>query len=99
MIAAYIPPNYPVSRGRACIDYIEELLVEVKRRINDPFIILGGDFNQWPAEESIAEFADFSEIQVGSTRGDRAIDRFFSNMGRSIDSSGSVPPLDADSGD
>ena len=98
VVAAYIPPNYTVPRGRACIEYIEELLVEIKRKINDPFIILGGDFNQLPAEDSLAEFPDMSEVHVGPTQGDREIDRMFTNMGLSIKSTGTVPPLDADEG-
>ena len=98
VIAAYIPPNYIVSRGRGCVEHIEELIVQVKRTYNDPFIVLGGDFNQWQAEEAIHEFPDMTEAVVGQTRGDRAIDRFFTNMGRSIESSGTAPPLDSDDG-
>ena len=95
VIAAYVPPNYAVGRGNACIEYIEDLVVEAKRLFSDPFIVIGGDFNQWAADQCVAEFPDMTETLVGATRGDRAIDRLFSNMGRSLESSGTVPPLDS----
>ena len=95
IIAAYLPPNYTVPRGTACMEYVEDLIVEVKRRFSDPYIVLAGDFNQWRVEESLVEFADISEVPVGPTRGDREIDRIFCNMGRSVATSGTVPPLDS----
>ena len=95
VIAAYLPPNYTVPRGRSCLEHLENLLIEVKRRFNDPYIVLAGDYNQWPAEDAVAEFPDVSEVIVGPTRGDRSIDRIFCNMLRSVTSSGMVPPLDS----
>ena len=41
IIACYIPPNYIVGRGKECLAYIEDVLLEVKRRYRDPFIVLG----------------------------------------------------------
>ena len=95
VVAAYMPPNYTVARGNACLEYLEDLIVEVKRRYSDPYIILGGDFNQWAADQAVAECPDICEIPVGPTRGDRSIDRVFCNMSRSVTASGTVPPLDA----
>ena len=36
IVAAYIPPNYPVARGRACLDYIEQCVLEIKNKYRDP---------------------------------------------------------------
>ena len=58
--------------------------------------MIGGAFNQWAAESAVVEFPDISEVLVGPTRGYRAIDRIFTNMGRSLGSSGTVPPLETD---
>ena len=96
VIATYLPPNYTVPRGAAALDYIENLIVHVKQKFKDPFIALGGDFNQWEGETAVAEFPDLREVDVGPTRGDRAIDRLFTNMGRSTIASGTVPPLETD---
>ena len=96
VIAAYLPPNYTVPRGAGCLEHIENVLVHVKQRFKDPFIALGGDFNQWSGEDAIAEYPDMREVLVGPTRGDRAIDRLFTNMSRSLITSGTVPPLEAE---
>lgn len=68
----------------------------MKQKFDDPFIVLGGDFNQWPGEQIIVEFPDVSEVDVGSMRGDRSLDRIFCNLGRSMESCGTVPPLETD---
>ena len=80
IVAAYIPPNYNAARGAACIDHIESVIVEIKRRYRDPLIALAGDFNQWRIQDGLMEFPDIRESLVGPTRGDRAIDRTFTNM-------------------
>ena len=96
VIAAYLPPNYSVPRAASCIEYIEGVLIEVRRQYRDPYIVLGGDFNQWSIQDATAEFVDMREIHVGPTRGDRAIDRLFCNMSRSVTASGTVPPLETE---
>ena len=68
----------------------------MKHKYRDPYILLGGNFNQWPAQDSILEFPDMSEVLVGPTRGDRSIDRIFSNIGRSLTAAGTVPPLETE---
>ena len=44
-VACYLPPNYTVPRGREALDHIEDVVREVKSRYQDPFIVVGGDFN------------------------------------------------------
>ena len=95
-VACYIPPGYNVPRGRAAVRYVEDVLMEVKRRYRDPFIVVAGDFNQWEIEEAIAEYPDLRESDVGPTRKDRCLDRIFTNFGRSEISCGSLPPLETE---
>ena len=45
IIACYMPPNYTVDRSNRCIEYIYQIIVELKRRYKDPYIVLAGDFN------------------------------------------------------
>ena len=46
VIGAYLPPNYSIARGQAALDFINDLVPDIKRKFRDPFIIVGGDFNQ-----------------------------------------------------
>ena len=97
-VACYLPPNYAVPRGRDALDHIENVVRELKRRYRDPFIVVGGDFNQWAVQDALAEFPDLREMDVGPTRHDRCIDILFTNFGRSVTDSGTVPPLEPEPG-
>ena len=98
VVAVYIPPNYPKVRADACLDYISDVISEIKRSIDSPIIVVGGDWNQWPVEAVLDDHADMSEVEHGPTRGDRKIDRFLVNFARSISESDTLPPLDDGSG-
>ena len=68
-IACYIPPNYPVPRGRGAMDFITQCLNQAKQKYDDPMIVLGGNFNQWDIGESMSDFVDFHEAQGVVQRG------------------------------
>ena len=58
--------------------------------------MVAGDFNQWKINEVLEDFVDLSESDVGNTRGDRSIDRIFSNVREREVDVGTVPPLETD---
>ena len=76
------------------MDFIASAVSHAKAKLNDPLLVVAGDFNQWRVEEALADFPDLAEHQVGNTRGDHSIDRIFSNI--DVRSSGTVPPLETD---
>lgn len=47
VIAAYIPPNYVVGRGKAPLEFVAGAVPEVKRGFDKPLVVVGGNFNQW----------------------------------------------------
>ena len=95
VVAAYIPPNYTTIRAHGCIDYINGIIIEMKRRYKDPYIIVSGDFNQWPIQQAVEDFLDIKETAAGPTRGTRTIDRTFSNLDNII-GAGTLNPLQTD---
>ena len=99
VVAAYIPPGYDTKRGKGALDFIEDTLIEVKRRYQDPFLVIGGDFNQWRIDNCLANFDNIKEVKVGNTRGSRAIDRLFLNIHRSVTDSGTLSPLETEDED
>ena len=94
VLACYLPPGYNAARGRACLDYITDLVIEVKTCYRQPYIVVVGDFNQWPIHEALGDYADITESTVGPTRGSRSIDRIFTSFGDCIRDSGTLPPLE-----
>ena len=96
VVACYLPPGYNRERGNKALNYIEDVVVQLKRKFQDPYIAIAGDFNQWRIQESTSNFADLSEVEVGPTRGSRAIDRIFLNMSRAVVESGTLAPLETE---
>ena len=93
IVAAYIPPNYTVVRGRACLKHVSDLILEIKRRATNPYIVVAGDFNQWPVSEALVDYPELVEVSTPPTRDDRHIDKIFTNWNDDIYDSGCVPPL------
>ena len=87
-----------VPRSRAALSYIEDVVIEVKCRYKDPFIVVAGNFNHWPIDRALADITDIREANFGPTRKDRCIDEIFSHFSRAINASGTVPPLEVEPG-
>ena len=85
VLACYIPPGDNAQRGNACLEFIEDLIIHLKRKYSNPFIVTGGDFNQWKIEDVMADFPDLSEAEVGPTKGNHSIDQTFTNFGMITD--------------
>ena len=96
ILAAYIPPGYSVPRGRACLQHIADIVLDIKGRHTDPLIVCAGDFNQWDIADSLAEYSDIFEIFSPPTRADRKIDKIFLNWPDDVHESGCLPPLETD---
>ena len=77
------------------MDFMAGMVTQAKIRLDDPLIVLAGDFNQWKMEEPLSDFPDVVENAVGPTRGDRCIDRVFSNL-PGVSVTGTLPPLETD---
>ena len=79
-----------------CLEHVADIITEVKRRFRDPYLAIMGDFNQWKVGEALIDFADVAEVQVGSTRGSRSIDRIFVNFSRALSNYGTLAPLETE---
>ena len=88
VIACYVPTNYSATRAGNCLEYIGQIVTEIKRRYKDPYVAVTGDFNQRDLALALEEFADMA----GPTRGDRIIDRTFKNFNQVVEV-GTVSPL------
>ena len=64
-VAYYLPPGMTVSRGWACLRYIEDIVIEIMWRYRDPFLLVTGDFNQWEIQEALEDFADVGRPMSG----------------------------------
>ena len=93
VVAAYVPPNYLVARGKLCLSHISDLVFHIKNTNPNPLILVAGDFNQWDLAGALAEYCDMVEVQTPATRGDRHIHKIFMNWNEHVEESGCIPPL------
>ena len=97
IIAAYVPPNYAVPRAKECLKVIYNSIMDIKRRFEDPYIVVAGDFNQWKIDSALEDYVDLWEISGGPTRGGRTIDRVLSNLPPPQSTTCAVhPPLESE---
>ena len=96
IIAAYIPPGYAVPRGRACLEKISDLVIELTEKMDGAYLIVTGDFNQWKLGDTLADFPTLWELNAGPTRGDRRIDLIFSNFDQNCTSGKIMRPLETE---
>ena len=96
VVACYMPPNYSVTRGKDCLSYITDLVLHLKRMYKDPIFYIAGDFNQWDLTSALVDYQDLVEAPVGPTRGNRSIDRTFTNISEHIVTATVLPPLESD---
>lgn len=96
VIGAYIPPNYTVPKAKASIQYISDIILDIKTKYEDPYIAIAGDFNQWKAEDAVRDYPDINEISTPPTRQGRNIDRVFINWKEDLVEAGCLPPLESE---
>ena len=99
VVAAYIPPGYKVPRARNCLQHIADVVLTIKNKYEDQLILVAGDFNQWDITGALAEFSDMLEVVTPTTRGDRKIDKIFTNWHEHVEEGGCCPPLQTDAED
>ena len=92
VVAAYMPPGDSVQRGKACLAHIGRIVLDAKRRYNEPMIVVASDFNQWDIKSALDDYVNLEKVDAGATRGARSIDRVFLNFGSAITKKGTVPP-------
>ena len=97
-LVCYAPPNLTPTRSTELLEYVSDVVSELKRKFRDSLIIVGGDFNQWPVEDILEDHPDLTESKHGPTRGDLSIDRTFTNFGRSISEALTLEPLETEDG-
>ena len=67
---------------------------ELKKKLDEPMIVVAGDFNQWDIEAALADYTDITQINGGLMRGIRTIDKLFVNFSSSMTDSVALRPLE-----
>ena len=73
-IVAYIPPHYNSQQNKSFYDAVNDSLMGLKTKYNNPYMIVGGDFNRQDIYEATREYPEIKTVTTGPTRGNAILD-------------------------
>ena len=79
VVVVYVPPSYDSETSEECLKYINNTLIQLRGRYNDPFVIVGGDFNKRDIKKATQDFPDIKPVHTPPTRGRNVLDIIATN--------------------
>ena len=98
VFTAYLPPKMTTERLVEFCDFLADTIEGIKEEMNDPVIIITGDFNRKNITRAIQDFPDIQLLPTPPTRGTATLDLTYSNLGTKLHHSDVLPPLEANDG-
>ena len=93
-----MPPKLHAEEGIEFLTLPSDVISEAKRKLDQPLIIVVGDFNQFDPSPYLSDHPEVKEVRAGPTRGERHIDRIYTGFQWKIKEKGVVAPLQANVG-
>jgi hypothetical protein len=80
VIGVYLPPKMTANQTKEALENVCLAVLKVKEEFQNPYIVIGGDFNGRNFEDSISDYPDLSVLITGPTRGSATLDKVACNM-------------------
>ena len=74
VICIYIPPWYKADESKECLEHLEGLIAMLTKRYRDPYILVGGDFNERRIGTAIRGSKNIKVVNTPPTRGNKTLD-------------------------
>ena len=98
VVVTYVPPWYNAQQNRSLYSYLNDVVLTLKNKYENPIILLGGDFNRRDVKEAVRDYSDMSIIKTGPTRGDAVLDIGIGNINETLIDQGTLEPIQSDGG-
>ena len=96
IFAVYIPSRARAPQVKSIMQLLSNEISKIKTEMNDPIVIVAGDYNKKPFDESIVDFPNIAVLETGHTRGSETLDYIMTNI---QDCTATVkPPLESFTG-
>lgn len=79
VFGVYLPAKMRAKQALNAMEMLAEEISRVKTELNDPMVVIGGDYNKKPFNMSIANFPDITVIPTGLTRKDETLNLVMTN--------------------
>ena len=96
IFAVYYPPKLRASDVRESLLCISDCISQLKLKHKNPYVLIGGDVNQFPINEAIDDHDDIGLLPTLPTRGDACLDVIASNFNDQISDHFVEAPLETD---
>lgn len=80
VLAVYIPPSYNADRSRRALQYVNDCLLLLSSRYDNPHIFVGGDFNRRDAKQATRDLPSIKIVPTPPTRGRSTLDIILTNV-------------------
>ena len=77
VLALYIPPSYNAEENRRFLAYLNDCLIIIKSRYNDPYVFIGGDVNKRRLNAALCHYPGVKRINTAATREYNVFDQLF----------------------
>ena len=91
VITVYIPPTQLVAQTNALWEAIADTVEQAKREHGELYIIVGGDTNNRPLANALADFPNMTVVNTGPTRGQAKLDEIATNFGGVVEANVFAP--------
>ena len=93
VINVYIPPWYNAQQNRSLLSYTNDVVLALKNKYENPYIVMGGDFNKRDFKAAVQEHPEIKPIKTGPTRNNAVLDILGTNFNELLLDSGTVDPI------
>ena len=97
-LAVYLPPALKADQVKKCLSEVNDAVIHIKNKYNDPYIIVGGDFNKTDIKRALADHSDIAQISTEPTRGGSVLDIIATNFNDLVVDSGVTEPIQSETG-
>ena len=53
VIAVYVPPDYDSDQSSQCLSEVNDMILSLRKRYNNPYVVVGGDWNKREARNAV----------------------------------------------
>ena len=73
-VVIYVPPWYNAQQNRSLYNYVNDVILTLRNKYENPMVLLGGDLNRRDDAAMTRDFSDIARIRTGPTRGNATLD-------------------------
>ena len=74
VVAKYLAPSYDADTTEACLNEVNDTVLTLRRRYDNPYVIVAGDFNKRDMRKATANFPNIKPAHIPPTQGRSVLD-------------------------